>query len=128
MGRSVEITFPPFERQSTVPVGTDLFTAAHWIGLPIASTCGGLGTCGLCKTRIIEGSREISGADRELLTQTEIAEGWRLACRATAQTDTVCEIPEVLETPRTATTGLGREVAVEPAVHKVYVELVEPSA
>ncbi len=128
MGRSVEITFLPFDRQSTVPVGTDVFTAAHWIGLPIASTCGGLGTCGLCKTRIIEGSLETTGADRELLTESEVAEGWRLACRAVAQTDTVCEIPEVLETPRTATTGLGREVAVEPAVHKVYVELDEPSA
>jgi uncharacterized 2Fe-2S/4Fe-4S cluster protein (DUF4445 family) len=128
VGRSVEITFQPFERRSTVPVGTNLFTAAHWIGLPIASTCGGLGTCGLCKTKIIKGSQETTGADRELLSESELAEGWRLACRATAQTDTVCEIPEVLESPRTATTGLGREVAVEPAVHKVIVELAEPSA
>jgi uncharacterized 2Fe-2S/4Fe-4S cluster protein (DUF4445 family) len=128
VGRSVEITFQPFERQSTVPAGTDLFTAAHWIGLPIASTCGGLGTCGLCKTKIIAGSLETTGADRELLSESELGDGWRLACRATAQTDTVCEIPEVLETPRMATSGLGREVAVEPDVHKVCVELDAPSA
>ena len=54
--RKLEVTYLPFERTTRVPSGTTLFSAAHWIGLPIDSTCGGRGTCGKCKVRVITGT------------------------------------------------------------------------
>jgi len=42
--RKLEVTYRPFDRTTRVPPGTTLFSAAHWIGLPIDSTCGGRGT------------------------------------------------------------------------------------
>ena len=54
--RKLEVIYQPFDRTTRVPPGTTLFSAAHWIGLPIDSTCGGRGTCGKCKVRVIEGA------------------------------------------------------------------------
>src|SRR6266705_2675665 len=53
--RKLEVTYRPFDRTTRVPPGTTVFSAAHWIGLPIDSTCGGRGTCGNCKVRVIKG-------------------------------------------------------------------------
>ncbi len=52
--RKLEVTYLPFDRSTRVPPGTTLFSAAHWIGLPIDSTCGGRGTCGKCKVRVLD--------------------------------------------------------------------------
>jgi uncharacterized 2Fe-2S/4Fe-4S cluster protein (DUF4445 family) len=65
--RKLEVTYRPFDRTTRVPPGTTLFSAAHWIGLPIDSTCGGRGTCGKCKVRVIEGAAEVTTADHRLL-------------------------------------------------------------
>jgi uncharacterized 2Fe-2S/4Fe-4S cluster protein (DUF4445 family) len=59
--RKLEVKYLPFDRTTRVPPGTTLFSAAHWIGLPIDSTCGGRGTCGKCKVRVIEGRTEAAG-------------------------------------------------------------------
>src|SRR6266487_2749674 len=74
--RKLEVTYLPFDRSTRVPPGTTLFSAAHWIGLPIDSTCGGRGTCGKCKVRILGAATEITDADHRELRQDEIAGGW----------------------------------------------------
>ena len=61
-----------------------LFNAANWIGLPIDSTCGGRGTCGKCKVRILEGANGITAADRAVFDEEQLVAGWRLSCRAVA--------------------------------------------
>src|SRR3977135_589988 len=80
--RKLEVRYLPFDRTTRVPPGTTLFSAAHWIGLPIDSTCGGRGTCGKCKVRVVQGATEISVADRRLLRGEEVENGWRLSCQA----------------------------------------------
>ena len=127
MSATVEVRFLPGGNQTRVPRGTSLFTAAHWIGLPIESTCGGQGTCGKCRVQIETGGREVSAADRDHLSAEELEAGWRLACKVIVDEDTSCHTPEILEQPRTATTGVGREVAVEPNINKIYLELDPPS-
>src|SRR2546421_175153 len=125
--RKLEVTYLPFERTTRVPSGTTLFSAAHWIGLPIDSTCGGRGTCGKCKVRVITGRPEAETADHRQLRPAEIAEGWRLSCQAPVYEDMTCEVPQLLRVPKAATMGLGRLVILDPNVRKVYLELPEPS-
>jgi uncharacterized 2Fe-2S/4Fe-4S cluster protein (DUF4445 family) len=125
--KKLEVTYQPFERVTRVPPGTTLFSAAHWIGLPIDSTCGGRGTCGKCKVQVIQGGLEVSSADRKELREAEIASGWRLSCQARVYQDTVCLVPELQRVPRAATMGVNRLVLLDPNVRKVYVELPEPS-
>ena len=127
MSELFEVRFLPGDRTSRVPAGTTLFTAAHWIGVGIASTCGGLGTCGKCRVRIQDGGRQISSVDRQHLSPDELEDGVRLACAAEVVADTTCVAPEVVEIPRTAITGDGHEVSVEPSVRRVHLELDRPS-
>ena len=127
IARKLEVTYLPFDRTTRVPPGTTVFSAAHWIGLPIDSTCGGRGTCGKCKVRVIKGLADPETADHRQLRPQEIAEGWRLSCQARIYDDMTCEVPQLLRVPKAATMGLGRLVILDPNVRKVYFELAEPS-
>jgi uncharacterized 2Fe-2S/4Fe-4S cluster protein (DUF4445 family) len=125
--RKLEITYRPYSKSTRIPPGTTLFSAAHWIGLPIDSTCGGRGTCGKCKVKVIQGGLEATTADRKQLRAEEIDAGWRLSCQAKVYEDTVCEVPELVRIPKAATMGVNRLVLLDPNVRKAYVELTEPS-
>ncbi len=125
--RKLEVTYLPFERSTRVPPGTTLFSAAHWIGLPIDSTCGGRGTCGKCKVKVLGHPIEVTTADNRQLRQDEIAEGWRLSCQAHVHEDMSVEVPQLLRVPKAATMGLGRLVILDPNVRKLYFELQPPT-
>jgi uncharacterized 2Fe-2S/4Fe-4S cluster protein (DUF4445 family) len=127
IARKLEVTYLPFDRTTRVPTGTTVFSAAHWIGLPIDSTCGGRGTCGKCKVRVIQGRRDPETADHRQLLPAEIADGWRLSCQARIYEDMTCVVPQLLRVPKAATMGLGRLVILDPNVRKVFLELSEPS-
>ena len=63
---------------------------AHGVEFP----CGGRGRCKGCKIKVLAGSLPISGEDRQKLTQEELSEGWRLACRGRAETDLRVELAQ----------------------------------
>jgi len=125
--KKLEVVYQPFDKTTRVPPGTTLFSAAHWIGLPIDSTCGGRGTCGKCKVQVLQGSAEITTADRKQLRAAELEAGWRLSCQAKVYEDTTVTVPELLRVPKAATMGVNRLVLLDPNVRKVFVELTEPS-
>ncbi len=124
--KKLEVVYKPFDKATRVPPGTTLFSAAHWIGLPIDSTCGGRGTCGKCKVQVLEGGAEITIADRKQLRPGELEAGWRLSCQAKVYEDTTVTVPELLRVPKAATMGVNRLVLLDPNVRKVFVELTEP--
>jgi len=124
--KKLEVLYKPFDKATRVPPGTTLFSAAHWIGLPIDSTCGGRGTCGKCKVQVLAGGAEITIADRKQLRPGELEAGWRLSCQAKVYEDTTVTVPELLRVPKAATMGVNRLVLLDPNVRKVYVELTEP--
>jgi uncharacterized 2Fe-2S/4Fe-4S cluster protein (DUF4445 family) len=122
----IRVIFQPRETATRVPPGTTLFHAAAWIGQPIESTCGGRGTCGKCKVRIVSGPSPVSTADQHHLKPEEIASGWRLSCQAEVHAETTAEVPRLLGTPKTAMFGVGRQVLLDPNVHKVHLKLEPP--
>jgi len=109
-----------------VPPGMTIFNAANWIGLPIDSTCGAKGTCGKCKVRVLTGYRDITAADHKVFSAAELADGWRLSCRAEAYEDVVCEVPRLMGNPKAALMGFGRHVILDPNVHKIFLTLTPP--
>ncbi len=126
LSRKLEVVYQPYDKHTRVPPGTTLFSAAHWIGLPIDSTCGGRGTCGKCKVQVLEPGTEVTVADRRQLASAEIEDGWRLSCQARVHQDTTCVVPQLLRVPKAATMGVGRLVLLDPSLRKVYVESPEP--
>ena len=60
----------------------NLLEAMRRQGIPYYSDCGGRGTCGKCKIRIIDTSLVEGPEDGKKLTERERQEGYRLACRA----------------------------------------------
>lgn len=122
-----QITFLPQSLTTHAPEGTTVFNAANWAGLAIDSTCGGRGTCGKCKVRMIQGAGVVTDADRRYLSDNELAEGWRLSCRAAVHSECVVQVPRLMTSPKAALLGYGRHVALAPNVSKVYLQLAEPS-
>ncbi len=126
--RKLQVTYLPSGTVARVPEGTTLFNAAHWAGLPIESTCAGRGTCGKCKVRVVTRAPEPTPADHRHLTQTEVADGWRLSCQHEVSDDGgQCEVPRLMHTPKAATMGVGRFVLLEPNVQKLLLELAPPT-
>jgi uncharacterized 2Fe-2S/4Fe-4S cluster protein (DUF4445 family) len=121
------ITFLPSNTTTHAPEGTTVFNAANWAGLAIDSTCGGRGTCGKCKVKMLAGANAITEADRRFLSADELAEGWRLSCRAPIHTQCIAQVPRLMTAPKAALLGYGRHVAINPNVVKVFLQLDEPS-
>ena len=48
----------------------------------ISSECQGMGTCGKCSIRVVEGALEITSQDRVIFSALELERGYRLACMA----------------------------------------------
>jgi len=123
----VRLRFEPDGNEVRVPSGTPIFDAASWNGIAIDSTCGGYGTCKKCKVKILSGDVPVGPIDPRAFTPAELADGWRLACRAGAREDLVVEVPPLQTRPKAAMVGVGRHVILRPAVVKRHLIIEEPT-
>jgi len=86
------VHFMPADIYVQTRTGDNLLQLAVEAGVHINASCGGDGACGKCRVMITSG--EVSCRDSEKLTPQEYAQGWRLACRSTVQSDLEVLIPE----------------------------------
>lgn len=82
------------------PEGTSLLAAIQGAGYPIATSCGGVATCALCRVTIREGKENLSPIDPKEITHLgSVAKiiGLRLACQArlTGTGDVTVDVPPV---------------------------------
>ena len=82
------------------PEGASLLKVLQAAKLPIATSCGGVATCALCRVTVRAGREHLSPLnDEELVHLGSIAKivGLRLACQARCQGDgdVHVEVPEV---------------------------------
>ncbi len=84
------VRLQPINATVVVPHGTPMrdFLFEHGVEFP----CGGNGRCRGCKIRLIEGDASINDAQREHLSDVELAAGWRLACQCRVEQDLVIEL------------------------------------
>lgn len=128
-----KVFFKLQERKVEVPSGTDLLQAAALAGVPIEGDCGGKGTCGKCRVRILSGGPgKITPAEKRRLSPDELAGGWVLACRQKVTGNFVIETPVLRDDARSKTRLelLKRqepEAALDPSVKKYFLSLNLPS-
>lgn len=91
-GVTIKVVNSINNRKSTLylPKGDNLLDALVRSRLTISNECGGMGTCGKCVVRVVEGAIDISSQDKKLLSETELMEGYRLAC--TSYPDKDCTV------------------------------------
>jgi uncharacterized 2Fe-2S/4Fe-4S cluster protein (DUF4445 family) len=123
----IRLRFEPDGNEVRVPSGTPIFDAASWNGIAIDSTCGGYGTCKKCKVKILSGDVPVGPIDPRAFTASELADGWRLACRAGAREDLVVQVPPLQTRPKAALAGVGRHVILRPADVKRHLTIDEPT-
>ncbi|HEV2327018.1 MAG TPA: ASKHA domain-containing protein [Terracidiphilus sp.] len=87
--RSVAIRLEPLAIEIAAPQGASLASvlAGHGVEFP----CGGTGVCGSCGVRVIGGSLPVTEIDRSVYSEEQLAQGWRLACQARAESSLVLE-------------------------------------
>lgn len=71
--------------------------------ISVSNSCHGIGTCGKCKIKVVKGYLPVTEADKRSLTENELEQGIRLACKAKIdkeseeQEELWIEIEETLE-------------------------------
>src|SRR5271169_3006518 len=111
------ITLRPVQTELTAPAGTALRDLLFSQGVEFP--CGGQGRCRGCRIHVLDGTVEVNAAQRERLSEDEIANGWRLACQCSLQDNLVIELRQwdaailVDDTPFAFTPREGLGVAVD---------------
>ncbi|MEK7353182.1 MAG: ASKHA domain-containing protein, partial [Chloroflexota bacterium] len=124
------IDFQPIGRRGQFQEGESVLDCARRLRVGISSVCGGVGTCGKCRVKILSGSvSEPTSRETDDLSHQEISGGWRLACQVYPASDIRLHVPpESMTTPqRMQVEGLETEGAFEPPVRAYQVTLASPS-
>ena len=77
--KNVTITsFNPRDVRVSVTQGTTVLDAAMEAGVHINAACGGQGTCGRCRVKLLSGT--VDCAPGGLLSAEDVEQGFRPAC------------------------------------------------
>lgn len=92
MSKKINITLQPLGTTLKVNSGTPLIDVLHEFGVEFP--CGGKGTCGACKVKLLEGELPIDTIQQQKLKKLKLKDNWRLACFCQAQSDITLEISQ----------------------------------
>ncbi len=119
------VEFEPLGRRVRVAAGTTLLEAARQAGVGLSAVCGGGGSCGTCRVRIIAG--QVTPA-RETESDA-VVEGLRLACQARVLSDVRVSVPpsSITAPQRAQIEGYERPIEFDPPV-RIYDVTVAPAS
>lgn len=124
------VDFVPIGKRIKAEEKMSLLTLAQQAGISLSAVCGGAGVCGACKVICLDGSiSAVQTEERDVFSESELAQGWRLACMAYPQSDVKVEIPpeSMTTTQRLQIEGAMREVHPSPAVYVDKFSLPAPN-
>ena len=81
-------------RDIRIDPGGKLLLALGERDLFLASACGGGGTCGQCKVRVLEGGGELLPTEKTFINKKDAATGMRLACQVAVRQDMKIQVPD----------------------------------
>ena len=82
------------ERELTAPAGGRLLGTLADAEIFVPSACGGGGTCGQCRVKVLSGGGSLLPTEASLITKREAAEGERLACQVAVSQDMEIHVPD----------------------------------
>lgn len=122
------VIFQPGDRLVEVAEGKTLKEAMNDADLEFDFLCGGSGTCGKCRVKIIKGSTAPVIREEEMLQAEELDAGIRLACLTSVYNDLTVELPNQKKLQHNILiAATERAFQIEPHLHKVFIEVDKPS-
>lgn len=125
----IEVEFLPDKRTVRVPTGASIADAAKQADIALETPCGGEGRCGKCRVKIRGEAPAPTSDEVEALGEDLISGGLRLACQCRPQSDLTVYIPPQsrLIEQSILVEGIKRDLILDPAVRKSYVQVPPPS-
>ncbi len=109
--------------------GETLLDAARRAGVELVAVCGGAGSCGKCRVRLVAGQLSApTPAEMRVLGAAGLDSGYRLACQARPLTDVKVDIPpdSLSASQRLQIEGQESEVTPDPVISTVALTLSPP--
>lgn len=125
-----QINFQPIGLRGKYSSKDTILECAQRLGIGINNVCGGDGTCGACKVRIVNGSvSKPTSSEVEVFSHRELKDGWRLACQSYLLNDAKVFLPQESMTTQQRLQIEGMEVttATDPPVKICKVKLKPPA-
>ena len=82
------------DKQLTVSQGNTLINTLAEQKVYLPSACGGKGSCGQCKCRVVEGGGSILPTEVGFFTRKQIQDHWRLGCQVKVKEDLKIVVPQ----------------------------------
>lgn len=111
------------ERTIQSPVGTKLLSALASSKLFVASACGGGGTCGQCRVKVMEGGGAILPTETSHINRRQAAAGERLSCQVAVKQDMRIEVPREVFGIKRWTCGVRSNRSVATFIKELMLEL-----
>jgi Na+-transporting NADH:ubiquinone oxidoreductase subunit F len=123
----VEVDINNGEKKFTVRGGGSLLETLTDQKLFIPSACGGRGTCGYCKVRVLEGAGALLPTEEPYMDARERAEGLRLSCQVKLRNNIKIEIPEDLLSIKEYSCTCEKIIDYTYDIKQFNLKLVEPT-
>lgn len=82
------------DKQLTVPSGNTLINTLAEQKVYLPSACGGKGSCGQCKCRVVEGGGTILPTEVGFFTRKQTQDHWRLGCQVKVNENLGISVPK----------------------------------
>lgn len=114
------------EKELVVEGGNPLLSYLIDNKIFIPSACGGKGTCGYCKLRVLEGAGPVLPTETPYLTRQDILHSVRLACQVKVKGDIELAIPEDLLAAQQFKTVIEKIEDLTHDIKRFVFKLIEP--
>ena len=81
------------DKKLTVPTGNSLISTLAEQEVYLPSACGGKGSCGQCKCRVLSGGGDILPTEKGFFNRRQQQDHWRLGCQVKVKEDIAIEVP-----------------------------------
>ena len=82
------------DKKLTVPTGNSLISTLAEQEVYLPSACGGKGSCGQCKCRVLSGGGDILPTEKGFFTRKQQQDHWRLGCQVKVKEDIAIAVPQ----------------------------------
>ncbi len=106
--------------------GENLLELLQENGFNLPAPCGGGAICGKCKFKLLDGNFDINQAEKDLLDNSELKNGVRLACCHNINYKTAIELFEIDEM-EILTDGIEVELDFDPLITQKKLKITKPT-